>query len=125
MTTQGEAAQSLADQWPFHFRDPRDPRIAELIASDETVHSPDVIRHFANADYGGIEVEDRLAEITRPVLVLAGRHDRTCVPEGAEIMARGIARSELVIFEQSAHMMFVEEQQAYLEAVRDFLSRTR
>jgi proline iminopeptidase len=125
MTTQEEAAQSLADQWPFHFRDPRDPRIAEMIASDETVHSPDVIRHFANADYGGIELEDRLAEITQPVLVLAGRHDRTCVPEGAEIMATGIPRSELVIFEQSAHMMFVEEHDAYLDAVRGFLSRTR
>ena len=39
-----------------------------------------------------IEVEDRLGDVTQPVLVLAGRHDRTCVVEAGEAIAAGIPR---------------------------------
>jgi hypothetical protein len=38
-------------------------------------------------------------------------------------MGAGITGSELRIFEQSGHMTFVEERDAYLETVRDFLER--
>jgi proline iminopeptidase len=55
--------------------------------------------------------------------VLAGRHDRTCVPEAAEAMARGIPNAELVVFEKSAHMTFVEEQDSYVSACDGFLRR--
>jgi proline iminopeptidase len=85
------------------------------------VATPDVLRHFATADYGAIEVEDRLGEVTQPVLVLAGRHDRTCVPEAGEAIAAGIPGAELVVFEHSGHMTFAEENEAYLGAVRGFL----
>jgi proline iminopeptidase len=120
--TAEEAEALLHDQLPFHFADPRDPRIAEFERrAAGVVHSPDVLRHFAVADYGGIEVEDRLGEVTQPVLVLAGRHDRTCVPEAGEAIAAGIPDAELVVFEQSGHMTFAEENEAYLAAVRGFL----
>ena len=76
----------------------------------------------ANADYGAIEVEDRLANVTQPVLVLAGRGDRTCVVEGAEAMARGLRHAELIVFEESGHMTYVEENEKYLNAVRTFLN---
>ena len=110
------------DQLPFHFADPRDPRIAEFERrTTGTVHSPDLLRHFAVAEYGGIEVEDRLGEITQPVLVLAGRHDRTCVVEAGEAIAGGIAGAGLVVFEDSGHLTFAEENEAYLGAVRRFL----
>jgi proline iminopeptidase len=117
-----ECEALLHDQLPFHFADPRDPRIAEFERRTAgTIHTPDVLRHFAAADYGGIEVEDRLATVTQPVLVLAGRHDRTCVPAAGEAIAAAIPHAELVVFEQSGHMTFVEENEAYLDAVRRFL----
>lgn len=110
------------DQLPFHFGDPLDPRIGEYAAKTaDTVYTPDVLRDAAAKDYGGIEVEPRLGEITEPVLVLAGRHDRTCPPEASELMAAAIPTAELVVFESSGHMPFVEEPEAYLEAVRRFL----
>jgi proline iminopeptidase len=68
-------------------------------------------------------VEDRLRDVTHPVLVLAGRHDRTCSVAAAEAIAEGIPSAELVVFEDSAHMTFIEEQDAYLAAVREFLAR--
>jgi proline iminopeptidase len=112
----------LHDQLPFHFADPRDPRIAEFERRTAgTIHSPDVLRHFAAADYGAIEVEDRLGTVTQPLLVLAGRHDRTCVPAAGEAIAAAIPHAELVVFEHSGHMTFAEENEAYLDAVRRFL----
>jgi proline-specific peptidase len=120
--THDDVASLLADQLPFHFADPLDPRIADFERRTAgAVYSPDVLRAFSTADYGGIEVEDRLGEISQPVLVLAGRHDRTCSVEAAEAMAAGIPQAELVVFEHSAHFAFAEEPAAYLDAVRRFL----
>jgi len=122
--TEEDFAAIMHEQMPWHFADPRDPRIAEYERrSAGARYAPDVLRVFAAAAYGGIELEDRLAEIAHPVLVLAGRHDRTCPVEASELIAREIPRAELVVFEHSGHMTFVEEQDRYLEAVRDFLDR--
>jgi proline iminopeptidase len=120
--TQEDVAALMRDQWPFHFRDPRDPRIGEYERRTAgAVYGPEVLRRLATAGYGGIEVVDRLAEVTQPVLVLAGRHDRVCPVQAAELTARLVPGARLRIFEDSAHMMFVEETEAYLDEVRRFL----
>jgi proline iminopeptidase len=124
--TQEALKQLLDDQMPWHFADPRDPRIGDYNARTAgLVGSPEVIRHFAVAEYGGIEVEAALPSVEHPVLVLAGRHDRTCTVEAAETIAHGIPGAELAVFEHSGHMTFVEEQAHYLEVVRGFLDRVR
>ena len=66
---------------------------------------------------------DRLELVRAPTLVLAGRHDRACTIEAAEAIAAGIDGAELVVFERSAHMAFVEEPEAYIATVRSFLLR--
>jgi proline iminopeptidase len=123
--TAADVESLLHDQMPFHFADPRDPRIEEFeLRSAGGVYSAEVLSHFSRAGYGDIEVEDRLGEIRRPVLVLAGRQDRTCVIDGALAMANEIPGATLVVFEHSAHMAYVEEQGRYLAAVRAFLAMT-
>jgi proline iminopeptidase len=123
LQTEAEAAASLHDQLPFHFKEPYDPRIAEFEAKTKDARfAPEITRYFAaDESYGGIELEDRLGEINHPVLVISGRHDRTCAVEAAEAMAAGIPGAELVILENSAHMGYIEEPGAYLGAVRRFL----
>jgi proline iminopeptidase len=123
-TEEGVAAL-MADQLPLHFREPRGAALTEYLRRTAGLarYAPDVIRHFAAQDYGGIDVENRLGEVTHPVLVLAGRHDRTCPAGAAEDMARRLPGAELVVFEDSAHMMFAEEQDRYLATVRRFLDR--
>jgi pimeloyl-ACP methyl ester carboxylesterase len=122
--TQEDCRSIISDQLPFHFRDPRDPRIEAMREGFAgMVFSPDVLRDAARGDYGAIEVEESLGDVTHPVLVLVGRHDRTCSVAAAEAIARGIPGAELVVFENSGHMTYVEEQDAYLTAVRDFLAR--
>ncbi len=124
--TEADLARLMHEQMPWHFTDPRDSRIAAYEARVEAAgprYAPDVLRQFSVAGYGGIEVEDRLDRVTQPLLVLAGRHDRTCPPEASELMAARIPQSQLHIFEESGHMPFVEEPEAFLDVVRVFLRR--
>lgn len=122
--TQEDFAGLMHDQMPFHFGDPLDTRIVEYEErTTETVYSPAMLRHFAQAENGGIEVENRLGNVTQPVLVCTGRHDRACTVEASEAMAKGLPNAELVIFEKSGHMTFVEENELYLKIVRDFLNK--
>jgi proline iminopeptidase len=124
--TADDVAQLLHDQMPFHFRDPQDPRIAEYERRAEGAeYSADVLRHFATASYGGIDLEDRLGDVTQPVLVLAGRYDRACPVEASERMAELLPRADLHVFEESAHMTFVEEPESYLDVVGSFLALHR
>jgi proline iminopeptidase len=125
--TEDEVSVLIEDQMPFHFREPRGAALAEYLRRTTGLarYAPDVIRHFATQDYGGIDLEHRLGAVTHPVLVLAGRHDRTCAVGASEDMARRLPNAELVVFEGSAHMMFVEEQDSYLGTVRQFLDRVR
>lgn len=114
----------LHDQIPFHFADPLDrliPEYEERTAG--AVYSADVLCHFAKDEYGGIDVEDKLASVIQPTLVLVGRHDRVCSLAASEAIRRGIPSAEMVVLEDSGHMTFVEENERYLEIVSGFLSR--
>ena len=122
--TREDVGRLLHDQMPFHFANPVDPRIAEYEArTPSAVYAPDVLRHFARQEYGGIEVLDQLHKVTQPALVLAGRSDRTCSVEAAKAISRGIPQAELEIFEHSGHMTFVEENERYISVVRAFIER--
>jgi pimeloyl-ACP methyl ester carboxylesterase len=123
--TQEEFAQLMADQLPFDFADPRDPRIADYLErTSDTVYAPDILRAFSSQDYGAIELETRLGEVASPTLVLAGRYDRVCAPEAAEAIAKGVAGSELHFFDRSGHMAFVEQPEEFVAVVGGFLERT-
>ncbi|WP_369808505.1 MULTISPECIES: proline iminopeptidase-family hydrolase [unclassified Mycobacterium] len=66
------------------------------------------------------DVFDRLAEITLPTLILAGRFDE-CVPEHMWEMHQRIAGSRYELFESTAHMPFIEEPDKFDRVMRDFL----
>jgi proline iminopeptidase len=67
------------------------------------------------------DVKPRLGEITVPTLVIGGRHDWVTPYPQSEIIAAGIPGSELVIFEESGHLPFVEEPDRFMQVVRGFL----
>ena len=119
----GRRARCSPTSCPFHFADPRDPRIDELRAAmGDAVYGPDVLRAAAT----GLRRDRRRGpprrrrppgararRAPRPHLLGAGRRgDRGRLPD-----------AELVVFEHSGHMTYVEENDAYLAAVRDFLER--
>jgi pimeloyl-ACP methyl ester carboxylesterase len=55
-----------------------------------------------------------------PALVTAGRHDEAR-PERMRAVAAELPDAELAIFENSSHMAFVEERDAYVARLRAFL----
>ncbi|MGB9483818.1 MAG: proline iminopeptidase-family hydrolase, partial [Candidatus Dormiibacterota bacterium] len=68
------------------------------------------------------EVADRLHQVAVPTLVTGGRFDEAR-PEHMELLASSIDGAELAIFEQSAHLAFLEERSDYVARLRSFLYR--
>lgn len=69
----------------------------------------------------GWDVTPRLGEIRAPTLILVGRDDFITPPSRAKIMHEGIPNSEMVVLERSGHWAYLEEPDAYFDAVRGWL----
>jgi proline iminopeptidase len=105
-------------QMPFHFAGDPPPGYAE-----ETVGTPDVLRHFANIGYGDFDYVPDLHRIVKPTLVIVGEHDRTTTPRAARVLHEGIAGSSLAVLPGVGHMSFVETPEPYIAAVTTFIRR--
>jgi len=66
------------------------------------------------------DVRGRLGTITVPALVTAGRHDEAR-PARMQAVADELPHAELAIFENSSHLAFAEERDAYIARLRVFL----
>lgn len=63
----------------------------------------------------------RLGEIRSPTLVLHGTDDRVVDPRNAALLEQAIPDARLVLFPDAGHLLFWEEPERFVEAVRDFL----
>lgn len=71
----------------------------------------------------GYDLTNELPLIQAPTLVLHGAHD--AIPlASSKLIATSIPHAELVVLAESAHVPYVEGQDAFFAAVRDFLQRT-
>jgi pimeloyl-ACP methyl ester carboxylesterase len=114
--TEEQLRELLRIQMPFHFQGEVPPGYGE-----ETIVTPDVLRHFANVGYGDFDYRPRLAGVHKPALVIVGEHDRTTTPRAARVLHEGMPNSELVVVPDAGHMSFVEQSDVYRDAVRRFL----
>lgn len=64
----------------------------------------------------------RLHEIKVPTLFTCGRYDE-CTPGATAWYQSLLPGSEMVVFENSAHLSHLEEPERYIQTVRDFLHR--
>jgi proline-specific peptidase len=70
----------------------------------------------------GLELSGRLPEVTQPTLFTCGRYDES-TPASNELFAGQMPDAELRVFEDSSHTAHLEEEQAYLAVLREFLGR--
>ena len=70
-----------------------------------------------------MDICGNLAKISAPTLVLVGETDPACTVEAAEMLHNGIARSELVIISDAAHLPNIEQRTRFNEIVVGFLDR--
>ena len=117
VATEDELRELLRVQMPFHFAGDVPPGFG-----DETLGTPDVLRHFANIGYGDFDYLPDLHRVSKPTLVIVGEHDRTTTPRAAKALHQGIAGSRLVVLPGVGHMSFVETPEPYVDAVTTFLS---
>jgi proline iminopeptidase len=116
VATEEELKELLRVQMPFHFAGVPPPGFAE-----DTIGTPDVLRHFANIGYGDFDYVPDLHRVTKPTLVIVGEQDRTTTPRAARVLHEGIAGSSLVVLPGVGHMSFVETPEPYIDAVTTFL----
>jgi pimeloyl-ACP methyl ester carboxylesterase len=66
-------------------------------------------------------IDQRMASIKVPTLILFGEHDKVVPPGNADLMAEKIAGAEVVILPDAGHMFPIEDPEATVAALRDFL----
>lgn len=92
--------------------------------SDKTILSVDAINVAFSGFLNNYNILTELDKITSPTLVLAGRHDWICAPEFSEEIAKAIPNAHLKIFENSGHLIRVDEPQLLLDEIATFLTQT-
>jgi proline iminopeptidase len=97
------------------FRERMEPLLRDLRLSVEPV------REFGR-EAPRFDLRSRLGGIRAPTLILAGRHDFVCGPRWAETMRAAIPGSRLVVLENSGHFLYLEEEEAFARAVREFVT---
>jgi proline iminopeptidase len=79
-----------------------------------------------NQGFGGFlrtfDFTEQLAAIQCPTLVIAGTHDWICPVQHSRLIAERIPRAHLKVFEKSAHSIASDENEAYRDVVRGFLT---
>ncbi len=68
-------------------------------------------------------LNNRLSEIKKPTLIIWGKQDGLLPVADAEIFNKGIAGSELVIFDQCGHVPQVEKAADFNKKVLEFLAK--
>jgi proline iminopeptidase len=90
--------------------------------SDQTILSVDAINIAFSGFLRNYNILNELHKITSPTLVIAGRHDWICPPEFSEEIAQAIPNAYLKIFENSGHLIRVDEPQLLLDEIINFLT---
>lgn len=73
-------------------------------------------------DMEGLDFTPALATFRFPTLVITGRFDMNVAPAVAYAIHKAIPGSRLMIFEESGHLPFYEEQEGFVSTIRRFLS---
>lgn len=120
-STDDELAVGMRDLFRFYLHR-LDPAEIEPVLAATIFDVEAMIRGFEVL--AGWSAVDRLHAIAAPTLVLAGRHDVfTSWPQSVRIATR-IPAAELVVFEDSGHMPWLDEPDRFFDVVVDWLDRT-
>lgn len=88
---------------------------------NRSILSPDAINVAFRGFLRSYNVLDQLHKITAPTLVIAGKHDWICPPELSAEIAAAIPNTDLRIFENSGHLIRVDEPEALVDTIMSFL----
>lgn len=102
----------------FHAPARRDAYIARFKGD----YQPSVNRSVWN-DLQRFDLSPELGKFRFPTLVITGRYDFNVAPSVAYAIHRAIPGSEFAVFEDSGHLPFYEEPEAFVKRLQAFLGR--
>jgi proline iminopeptidase len=122
--TDDEFIELLTILAPLYFKDFHlfEDEFSE--AAKDMVPNAAAFRHSFSELLPKYDLREKLANINVPVLILCGRHDWITPVSQSKILNEKIYNSELVIFENSGHWVYIEEEELFLNTVNEWLART-
>jgi proline iminopeptidase len=82
----------------------------------------EVANHMMANEIPKYDVRPLLPDVRIPTLVLAGAKDWVTPLSQSTLIDELLPESTLVVFDESGHMPHIEENEAFLAAVRSFLA---
>lgn len=101
--------------WPESFKQARTKAGRPVYLKMWGINEFNITGNLKNWD-----IHNRLAEIRIPTLITSGKYDEA-TPLINKTLHDGIAHSEWVLFEKSAHLSHMEEPDLYIKVLSDFL----
>jgi proline iminopeptidase len=119
LTAPGAVESTLASVLPLYFHgEPRFDAFADSIVR------PAAFLHYLSAILPHFDVRASLGGLSAPALVLHGRSD--CIhplTHTSAPLAAALPAATLVVLEESGHFPWLEEEQAFVAALRGFLAK--
>lgn len=116
-----ELAGIVLRELPFYFAAYGDREREYVRSLEGEIPVGDALKLFNNEVFATFDLRPELARISAPTLVLTGEDDFICGPLNARELAAGIDEAELVLLPACGHFVFVEQPEAFADAVGRFL----
>ena len=97
--------------------------VPPLEIDDDDRDTPTPVRFRWSKALWDINFAEELGRVKASTLVTAGRYDPQTPIECAQELTEGIPNNKLVVFENSGHYPFVEEEERFLDVVGSFLRK--
>jgi proline iminopeptidase len=123
LADQQAVAADLREYMSMLFYEPRH-RDAFAARSSQFKYSQSVNRAVWS-DLQRFDLNPELGKFRFPTLVVTGRYDFNVAPSVAWAIHRAIPGSEFAVFERSGHLPFIEEEDAFVARLTEFLARPR
>jgi len=102
----------------FYSGKNRDTYLAQVTRINANIEVGDMLRK----DMEQLDFTPELPKFRFPTLVMTGRFDMNVAPSVAYTIHKAIPGSRFVVFEESGHLPFYEEQEPFVRTVKGFLS---
>ena len=120
--TDEEMQEVLIEILPFYFANPTEA-VPKMLETIQNKPSSWALNHQRAADRDRpTYLVDDLDKVEATTLIMVGREDPFCSVEAGKKAHAGIARSELVIFEDCGHFAWIENE-GCLDVMSQFLRR--
>ena len=106
----------LANNSKAYRSNPLSQRMLENIEANTLAQEPEALFTLFNG-IAGLEIADQLRQIDMPCYIFSGTHDPVVPAEQSRVLVSKIPSAKSVVFDNVGHMPFIEDSNAYFNAL--------